>query len=345
MKVLVATNDITFSIALSSEYLRRGFEVHVGINNIFRKEQNFDLIHFQWPEDLVNWLPVTPQNLKFAVDGIDWWKSRSNLVCTVHNLLPHAASSDRGLDYALYSEFYARMSIIGHFSNSSLTAVRNLFPELRTEHQFVHGMNSFENLKKLGDNLSAPKSAFNIDERSFLLTTFGAFRTQSEVDLVHSAIDQLNLEQLRIIFAGRLPRPNRRLHRAYRRIEHSRWVRHHNVIELPGYIEDQQTVTLFRAADGVIIPRFKTNLNSGLLALAMTFGTPVIAPDYGVFRELLGNSENELYIPGSSKDLAAAIVRLSKKQPVKTRQANLDQFKDWGWERIVDRFIDRLKTK
>ena len=78
LKVLVPTNDLTFSVALTAEYLRRGLEVHVGVTNFFRREQDFDVIHFQWPEDLVEWrLPTTPQGGKLAIDCLDWWKSRS----------------------------------------------------------------------------------------------------------------------------------------------------------------------------------------------------------------------------------------------------------------------------
>ncbi len=345
MKVLVATNDLTFSVALSSEYLRRGFDVHVGVTNFFRREQDFDLIHFQWPEELVNWvIPTTPQNEKLAMDCLDWWKSKSTLVCTVHNLLPHATSSERGADYQLYTKFYAHMDHIGHFSNSSLTAVRALFPDIPASRHFVHGMNSFENLKKLAGTRESTRSSFGISGNSFAISTYGNFRTQIEVELVHEAINQLGIEGSRIIFAGRLPWVNRRLNRAYKQFQHRRWTQRHGAVQLPGYIDDPQTVALFQAADAMIIPRSGQHLNSGILTLAMTFGTPVVAPDYGVFTELLNGSENELYEPGNARALASAITRLSQKQAEDVRRSNLLRFKDWGWQNITDCLIARLNT-
>jgi glycosyltransferase involved in cell wall biosynthesis len=343
LKVLIVTNDLTFSVALSSEYLRRGFDVHVGTTNFFRREQDFDLIHFQWPEELVNWiLPTTPQSEKLALDCLDWWKSRSTLICTVHNLLPHSAKPGRGPDYELYKKFYNRMDHIGHFSNSSLDVVSGLFPDIPIGKHFVHGMNSFENLKSLASGRTVARRKFAFSENSFVISTYGNFRVQSEVLLVRNAINQLKIEDTGIVFAGRLPWINRRLSRAYARFQHERWVKRHSAIQIPGHIEDQKTVDLFEAADAIVIPRSGQHLNSGILPLAMTFGTPVIAPNFGVFREGLQESENELYEPGDAKDLAAAITRLSQKPTDSVRSSNLDRFKDWGWKQIIDSVLGRL---
>ena len=74
----------------------------------------------------------------------------------------------------------------------------------------------------------------------------------------------------------------------------------------------------------------------------MTFGTPVVAPNFGVFRELLEGSDNEFYEPRNSKAMADAIMRLSQKRSEKIRHSNLDRFSTWGWDRILDRLIARL---
>jgi beta-1,4-mannosyltransferase len=205
-------------------------------------------------------------------------------------------------------------------------------------------MNSFDNLKTLATDRSTARSSLGIGENSFAISTFGNFRTQSEVSLVHKAINYLDLQNSKIVFAGRLPWYNRRWQRVYTRMLHRQWAARHKVIELSGYTDDSQTVALFQAADVMIVPRFGRHLNSGILALAMTFGTPVVAPDYSVFRELLEGSDNEFYEPRNSKAMADAIMRISQKGAEKIRNSNLNRFSTWGWDRILDRLIARLNA-
>ena len=118
LKILVATEDLTFSVSLSHAYKALGHEVSAGLPELYLGLRDFDLIHFHWPEELTGWaMPPSTRAVRRVLDRIDALKPQTKMVCTVHNLLPHA---DRGGESeALYTAFYARMDVIGHFSESS----------------------------------------------------------------------------------------------------------------------------------------------------------------------------------------------------------------------------------
>jgi hypothetical protein len=52
----------------------------------------------------------------------------------------------------------------------------------------------------------------------------------------------------------------------------------HGTINMGGQVDDASLVRVVEAIHGVIILRFGNHLNSGLLPLVLTLGTPVIAP-------------------------------------------------------------------
>ena len=71
----------------------------------------------------------------------------------------------------------------------------------------------------------------------------------------------------------------------------------------------------------------------------MTFGTPIVAPDSGTFRELLTNTRNSLYQAGSANALCKALTTQSEKSTDEVRAANQAIAADWGWETVVREII------
>lgn len=74
----------------------------------------------------------------------------------------------------------------------------------------------------------------------------------------------------------------------------------------PGFLPDEELAAAVEACDVVVLP-YREFLTSGAAVLAMTYGKPIIAPDRGCFRELLGPTGNPLYDDGSPSGLAGAI--------------------------------------
>ncbi len=340
MKILVATEDLTFSVSLSLAYKAARHEVSAGLPELYLGLRDFDLIHFHWPEELAQW-QVPP--LRPLVDRLfarlDTLKPATKMVCTVHNLLPHADDGPVSWDY--YNRFYQRMDHIGHFSQSSLDAVRATFPDIAPDKHFLHGMNDFANLQVHATGQTAARSALGIPRDALVIGAIGQMRSLDELGLLADAVAKCAVPKLHVLRAFRPPGVSSLGDRVRRKRLMQSFDRK-PITRLEGFLEDDELVTVCEAADIVVIPRMENQLNSGVLPLAMTFGTGVVAPDCGVFREMLTGSMNELYAPGSAGEMAQAITRLADKNPADVGVSNRMLSADWGWRRGVERIMAAL---
>ena len=340
LKILVATDDLTFSVSLSHAYKALGHEVSAGLPELHLGLRDFDLIHFHWPEELTGWaMPPSTRAMRRVLDRMDALKPQTKMVCTVHNLLPHA---DRGGESeVLYTAFYARMDVIGHFSESSRTAVLSCFPAIPVDKHIVHGMQDFGDLRAYGTGKAAARARLGVPADATVIAAIGQLRSLGELGLLSDAIAKPGLPPVHLLRAFRPPGVDRIADRARRKYLMRSFDRLPSTV-LDGYIDDADLVAVCEAADIIIIPRMENQLNSGVLPLAMTFGTSVVAPDCGVFRETLAGSMNELYTAGDPGAMAKAITRLAAKDAETVRTGNLTLAADWGWPRGVTRILSAL---
>ncbi len=342
MKILVATEDMTFSVSLSLAYKAAGHDVSAGLPELYLGMRDFDLIHFHWPEELTQWeVPPLRPLVERLFARLDALKPTTKFVCTVHNLLPHADHGPVSWDY--YYRFYQRMDRIGHFSQSSLDAVRAKFPDVPADKHFIHGMNDFSNLQIYATGQKAAREKLGIAQQSRVVATVGQLRSINELGLLGGALAKADIPNLHILRAFRPPSVSTFVDRIRRKRIIQSLARKPNTL-FDGFLEDADLVAVCEAADIIVIPRMENQLNSGVLPLAMTFGTGIVAPDCGVFREMLGGSMNALYTPGDSSSLAKAIARLAAKDPADVRANNLALSADWGWPRGVARMITALAS-
>ena len=340
MRILVATEDLTFSVSLSLAYKAAGHEVSAGLPELYLGLRDFDLIHFHWPEELTQWeVPPLRPLIERLFARLDALKPATRMICTVHNLLPHA---DHGpVSWGYYNNFYRRMDRIGHFSQSSLDAVRAKFPDVPADKHFIHGMNDFLNLQIHSSGQQAARDMLGIPQSLRVVATVGQLRSLDELGLLSDALAKADVSNIHILRAFRPPSISSIGDRMRRKLLTQSLGRKPNTM-LEGFLEDADLVAVCEAADIIIIPRMENQLNSGVLPLAMTFGTGIVAPDCGVFREMLGVSLNELYAPGNADDMAKAIARLAAKNPDEVRKSNLALSTDWGWPHGVARIMTAL---
>lgn len=338
MKILVATEDLTFSVSLSHAYKALGHDVSAGLPELHLGLRDFDLIHFHWPEELTQWeVPPLRPLAERLFARLDALAATTKFVCTVHNLLPHADGGPVSWDY--YNRFYNWMDRIGHFSQSSLEAVRAKFPDVAAENHVVHGMNDFANLKAIVTGRAAARALLGIPDDARVAATVGQIRSMDELKLLADAMAKTDVHLIR---AFRPPSISGIADRARRKMLMQSFDRR-PITRLEGFLEDDQLVAVCEAADIIIIPRMENQLNSGVLPLAMTFGTGIVAPDCGVFREMLSGSTNERYAPGDAGAMAKAVNQLAAKNPDDVRAANRTLAADWGWPNAAARLLAALE--
>lgn len=327
-------------MSLSHAYKAAGHDVSAGLSELYLDLRAFDIIHFHWPEELTSWaMPPSPQAMRRVLARIDALKPSTKMVCTVHNLLPHA---DRGGEsQALYTAFYERMDVIGHFHESSRAAVAARFPEIAASKHIVHGMQDFADLRIHARGGAAAREQLGLPADMTVVAAVGQLRSVGELALLANAVGQSGLPPFHTLCAFRAPPGGSIVDRARRKLLLRTFDRRPR-IKLDGYLDDAELVAVCEAADIIVIPRLENQLNSGVLPLAMTFGTGIVAPDCGVFREMLAGSMNELYAPGDAGAMATAIGRLAGKDPNAVRASNLDLSADWSWQRGVSRILGAL---
>lgn len=340
-RVLVATNDRTFAPSLVAAYAARGWEVATGVDNLFHRSAAYDLVHLHWPEELVDWHSPSRSELDRVASAMTWWKDRTCLLSTAHNLLPHGRELSQP-DRDLYRIVYGSAEIIAHFSHYSAQRVSQEFPEIEAHKHVVHRPFLLTDLQSYRRGREAARKDLGVRDEEFAILAFGAFRQDQELRLFHRGVAKANLARKCTVFAARPPTAGL-LERGLRwaRLElRKQSERMITFSEL--YVPDEKVAMVFEAADAVVITRSPPHLNSGILPLAMTFGTPLVAPRYGIYSEYLADTENELYEPGDACDLAVAIERLAKRDRNSVTLANRDCASEWGWPGILEMILPKL---
>src|SRR5215471_7496887 len=104
MRILVASDDLSFNPALVAAYLARGHKVTTGVSNFALRLGDYDIVHLHWPEELVGFgvNAADAGRTVQALDDLNWWATRAVIVTTVHNLVPHAARGTDGPEAAYF---------------------------------------------------------------------------------------------------------------------------------------------------------------------------------------------------------------------------------------------------
>lgn len=88
------------------------------------------------------------------------------------------------------------------------------------------------------------------------------------------------------------------------------------------FISNDELPFYFYSADVIALP-YKKIYNSGVLIRAMSFGKPIIASDFGPFKEFISNGENGLlFQAGNAEELAKNIRKILSDDNLKTKLSN-----------------------
>ncbi|MEH2535993.1 glycosyltransferase involved in cell wall biosynthesis [Bradyrhizobium sp. AZCC 1588] len=346
MRVLIASNDLTFNPSLVSAYLERGHEVTTGVSNFALRLGRYDIVHLHWPEELVGFGANCSHvgRTASALDLLEWWSERSVIVATVHNLIPHATERTDGPEARYFEAFYKKVDLICHFSNHSRLRYSQVYPTLNSCVHVVHGLNNFSHLKVFSKGVDLARDRLKLERARPVLSVVGAMRKVEELRLLRTAWSLANHRGATLILATELPWGRMRLgRRLLEKAGYHLWFRRlDNVLDVGGNVDDETLVSLVEASNAVIILRSGEHLNSGLLPLALTFGTPLVAPAYGINEETLRGTRNQLYRPGDARSLGAAISRSLDTNLEDARVENLVLSQGFGWSSILDDIWDEI---
>ena len=331
-RVLIPSDNPDFAHYLAQAYRRAGWDAVVGVGNFELACAAYDLVHFQWPEELCGWRPPSDPRLEEVLARLDKWTRSAKVAMTVHNLHPHREAAHANYR-RLYEGFVARVPVFAHFTETSRELMLREYPDASRARHVVTGYFNLDHLVPAGWGIEARRGD------GFVLMVFGGLREWAEVELLREAFDRARVPGKRLLMCGRYDEPGSVWQQRWRRWDLARWLRARESDVRRERIPDAELHRAVAAADAVVIPRFQA-LNSGLPALGASFGKIVIAPRCGAYPELLAGTPNPIYAPGDAADLARAIEQAAALDRVALCEGNRQLAQSWSWDHMVQLVIN-----
>ncbi|HEX7181895.1 MAG TPA: glycosyltransferase family 4 protein, partial [Thermoanaerobaculia bacterium] len=272
-----------------------------------------------------------------------------------HNVFPYATAGQAAglfrrsaLDRFLYRRIYRRFErVFVHFEDNrrGFLAAYGLPSERVTA--IPHGNEAiFEELRDPAADEVALRTSLHLAPDEPVVLLFGTLSRYKGADLLLSAFARIaaRLPQARLVFAGfpsadfDLP-AHQTLARELGIEDRVRWA--------PRYVESGEVAAWMALASVAVFP-YRTVYQSGALAVAQTFGVPVVASAVGAMPEVIVNGESGLLVPpGDLEALAAALLRVLEDSHLARRLgegARRDARERFAWDRIARTILEAYGT-
>lgn len=326
-------------------------DVTVGYGWLY-EELKMDVIHLHWPELLVksqlsdmsredllqssHFEKVIGQLKKKKRDG-------SVIITTIHNEKPH--NDTKGVFSQFYSEIYSLSDGFIHMGTESEKLTKLQFEQETNEKMsFIipHG-----NYSIFPSNLNRDecRKRLNISPNQKVLLTFGAIRSEPELNLGIDSFKKSNIDDSIYIMAGKLPFPYKSQLNHFR--VRKKLYRHHfsgKIRTVEKVISPEEVQVYLKSADLLFIPRYNT-LNSGNVALGFTFGKVVVGPDYGVIGETLKLTGNPVFDPYHLHSVSEAIRSGLESSQTDLTERNLNYAQnELNWKTVARKTIKAYQS-
>lgn len=244
----------------------------------------------------------------------------AKLVWTAHNLEPHELRYPQWAQRCYQAMAHAAEQIIVH-SQAAAQLLDQRYQVAAKTNVIAHG--SYIGVYGQPLEQAAAREQLQLMPEGFVALNLGTLRPYKGVELLLEAWSA-ELGRLLIVGAAKDQRYADQLHQQ---------ATNPSITLRPQFIADALLPAWFAAADVVVLPYRKT-LTSGMLLAALSYATPVVAPDLPPVRELIRDGENGfLFEANDVASLRAALHRAAAHpDPQALRQNALQtvQALDWG---------------
>ena len=175
MKILIVYNeenaDNLFVPVLRQGLLDLGLDVRCSVNEFWRNSIDYDIIHFQWPEELVGWNSPTKETVDALSDRLLFYKNKGvRFVYTRHNILPHYGNPLTIEAYCLIEKI---SDTIVHLGSCGMESMKELYP---LKKHIIIRHHIYENTYNESLTKEEARAYLNINPEKFVVTAFGKFR-------------------------------------------------------------------------------------------------------------------------------------------------------------------------
>jgi hypothetical protein len=315
MKVLLVfkegETDNLFVETLYKGIKQEGIDIEVSANNFWNDNYKYDIIHFQWPEEIVNWNYSDSDIASKIKDRILILKSKgTKFVYTRHNERSHYANH---IVDDIYKIVESHCDIVIHMGNFSLKQFAKEYPK---SVNIIIPHHIYESTYELDITQNSSRRALHIPNNKFVITAFGKFRNTQEIMLVLKAFWKCNINNKMLLAPRMLPfsKNNKNANLIKRGLSILGYYLIIPLLKMLNIYTNSNDILIsnkdlpfyFSASDIIFIQRLDI-LNSGNIPMAFLFKKVVIGPNTGNIGELLVKTQNPTFNPYNSKSVVEAI--------------------------------------
>ncbi len=281
-----------------------GIDAVIGCEELWSKD-DFDIIHFQWPEAVFNWAQkVSDKQVELCQKRIAQLKCQGvKIFITCHNLKPHIRT-DKGV-LSLYGLIYSQCDVFVHLGEYSKDVLSKDYPSAK---HVIIPHHIYDTIYKFNLNKSDCQKELGLNPNAFNILCFGEFRTDEEREFIIKLMKigkdmgwnfiTPGFYKNRIVTKHISELPSRLI----------RYVRYKflGINFSTKFIDDCMLEKYFTACDIVMIQRHNI-LNSGNLPMAFYAGKVVVGPDTGNVGTILRRTGNSVFTPLSIESAIESI--------------------------------------
>lgn len=315
MKVLIVFEeknvDNLFVPILCNGIRNTGIEVDCSVEKFWNENRFYDIIHFQWPEEIVGWNNENADKIQKLKERIAFLKNRgTKFVYTRHNSRPHYYNA---ITYTAYDIIESSCDMIVHMGQFSYNEFKQQYPH---SHNVIIPHHIYENTYNENISKEEARKTLGLSPNKFIITAFGKFRLKDEISIVIKSFLKFKCKNKYLLVPRLLPfSPHARNKNLIKRFIStilyytSKFICKLYSIQTDNnekIISNQDLPYYIIASDLLFIQR-KRILNSGNLPLGFLFKKVVVGPDYGNISNILKESGNPMFNPNDMDSIVQAL--------------------------------------
>lgn len=290
-----------------------GIDVKCSQKEFWESDTTYDIIHFQWPEEVVGWTCEDPDVIRRLKERIAFFRSRgTHFIYTRHNIRPHYAND---IISRAYDIIESESDIVVHMGHYSQTEFMQKYPDSRN---VIIPHHIYQYTYKEDISIERARQYLNLPQEAFIVTAFGKFRNWKEIRMVAGVFCKWNKKN-KLLLAPRFYPFSR--YNSYGRNILKRWasrIGYYLAIPLLNRMFNLQAgandelidncdLPYYMAASDVIFIQRKDILNSGNVPLGFLYHKVVMGPKVGNIGELLSETGNPTFDPDNKQDILRAL--------------------------------------
>ena len=175
-----------------------GIDVRCSTNEFWNSDTPYDIIHFQWPEEVTEGSCDDPDRICRLEERIAFFRSRgARFVYTRHNVRPHDADEVTGRAYDIIEEQSDVVVHMGRYSRDEFAAKHADSRNVIIPHPI------YQYTYKEDISMERARQYLNLPQEAFIVTSFGKFRNREERRMVTGAFRKWD-EAKKFLLAPRL---------------------------------------------------------------------------------------------------------------------------------------------